>query len=592
MPETDAILTLAVVAAAMALFVSGKLRVDLIALCVLGAVVVLRLIEPEQALDGFASPATATVAAMFVLSAALVRTGMVQWLAARLDALAGRGEPRLLLTLCIAIAALSAFVVNAATVAIFIPIAFVLARSRKACPSRLLMPISFASQMGGACTLIGSSTNILVNAIAIGLGMRGFGLFEFAPLGLALCGIGLIYLLFVARPLLPKRGSAVEQVDKYRLADYMAELTVKEKSPLIGKTWSECEAKAESEARLIKMLRGDVVTWRPESTALEQGDVLLLHGDMGKLMEMKDKYGLELESESAMEDEKLRSDEVKLVEALIPPGSRLVGRTLRGLNFFRLYGSIVLALQRRGRILRNRLSDTRLSEGDTLLIQGDADDVSRLMKSRNMIVTNELTEFYLRKDRAAVALVVFVTILALAAFGVLPIVIAALLGAVGMVLLRCVSMEEAYSSIDWRVVFLLGGMIPLGTALDRSGAAAWLAGTVLAPLQDLGPLAVLAAVYLLTAVLTEAMSNTAAAVIMAPIAITVAGAMNVDARPLLVAITFAASTSFTTPVGYQTNTMVFAPGGYRFRDYVRVGGPLNIIFWIAAVYLIPKIWPF
>jgi di/tricarboxylate transporter len=592
MPDTSAIIALAVVAAAMALFVSGKLRVDLIALCVLGSIVLLRLIEPGQALDGFASPATATVAAMFVLSAALVRTGIVQWLAARLDKLAGAGEPRLLLTLCIAIAAVSAFVINAATVAIFIPIAFVLARSRRAFPSKLLMPISFASQMGGVCTLIGSSTNILVNAIAIGLGMRSFGLFEFAPLGLILCAIGIVYLLLVARPLLPSRSQEVEQVDKYRLADYLAELTVKEKSPLIGKTWNECEAKEESGAQLIKMLRGEAVTWRPGATALAEGDVLLLHGDMGRLIEMKDKYGLELQSDSIVEDEELRSDEVKLVEALIPPQSRLIGRTLREMSFFRLYGSAVLALQRRGRVLRNRLSDTRLIDGDTLLIQGDADDVSRLMKSRSIIVTNELTEFYLRKDRAALALLVFVTILALAAFNVLPIVVAALLGAVAMVLLRCLSMEEAYSAIDWKVVFLLAGMIPLGTALDQSGAASWLAGAVLAPLEGLGPLAVLAAVYLLTAALTEEMSNTAAAVILAPIAITVAGSMNVDARPFLVAITFAASTSFTTPVGYQTNTMVFAPGGYRFGDYVRVGGPLNIIFWITAVYLIPKIWPF
>lgn len=592
MPDLNAILALAVVAAAVALFMSGRLGVDLIALCVLGAVVVLGLIEPGQALDGFANPATATVAAMFVLSAGLVRTGMVRWLAARIERLAGQGEARLLLVLCLAIAAISAFVVNAATVAIFIPITIVLARSRGASPSRLLMPISFASQMGGACTLIGSSTNLLVNAIAIGLGMRSFGLFEFAPLGLVLCAVGVLYLIVLGRPSLPRRGAAVEQVDKYRLADYLAELTVKEKSPLIGESWDRSEAKKESKLSLIKILRGDVATWRPGANVLQEGDILLLHGDMGALIETKEKYGLDLRSDATMEDEILRSDEVRLVEALVPPGSSLLGRTLRELDFFGLYGSVVLALQRRGRILRNRLSDTRLVEGDTLLIQGDKDDVSRLMQSRNLIVTNELTDFYLRKDRAAIAFLLLVSVLALAAFSVTPIVIAALVGAVGMVLFRCISMEEAYSAIDWKVVFLLGGMIPLGTALERSGAASWLADVVLGPLEGLGPVAVLAAVYLLTAILTEAMSNTAAAVILAPMAITVAGGMQVDPRPLLVAITFAASTSFTTPVGYQTNTIVYAPGGYRFTDYVRVGGPLNIIFWIVAVTLIPRIWPF
>jgi len=249
-------------------------------------------------------------------------------------------------------------------------------------------------------------------------------------------------------------------------------------------------------------------------------------------------------------------------------------------------------VQRRGNVLRDRVADIELNDGDTLLLQCEEENVSKILRSSHLIVTNELTELYVRKDRAAVALGVFLCVISAAAFGLVPILIAAVLGAVAMVAGRCLSLDEAYRAIDWKVVFLLGGMLPLGLAMDQSGAAEWLAGSALALLAESGPLVVLAALYIVTAVLTEMMSNNAAAVLLAPIALSVASSLNVDPRPFLVAITFAASTSFATPVGYQTNTMVFAPGGYRFADFTRVGAPLNLIFWALAVWLIPKIWPF
>jgi di/tricarboxylate transporter len=242
--------------------------------------------------------------------------------------------------------------------------------------------------------------------------------------------------------------------------------------------------------------------------------------------------------------------------------------------------------------LRHRLRDIRLDAGDTLLLKVGRKDVSRIMKASGVIVTNELTELYLRKDRAVIALLVFLAVLTLAALRLVPILVAALIGAVGMVLGRCISVEEAYQAIDWKVVFLLGGIIPLGLALEQSGAAQWLAGSLLSPSADFGPIMVVAVLYLFTAILTELMSNNAAAIILAPIALSIAASMNVNPRPFLVAITFAASTSFATPVGYQTNTMVYAPGGYHFTDYTRVGGPLNLIFWGLAVFLIPMLWPF
>lgn len=591
MSDINLIMVLAIIAVAMGLFISGKLRVDLVALCVLAALLVLGLIRPDQALYGFANQATATVAAMFVLSAGLVRTGLVQWLARRIDDLAGKKESQLILVLCVFISFLSAFIVNTATVAIFIPIAIVLAKGRKISTSRVLMPLSFASQFGGVCTLIGTSTNILVNSIAVEKGLAPFGLFEFAPLGIAMSLVGIGYLLIVTR-WLPKRKGEVEQMDKYRLADYLAELRVTQKSPLIGKTWEQSKVSRDTKVELTNIFRGEKATSRPAKTKIRENDLLLLSGYMDKLIEMQSKYGLELQKNVIVNDQQLSSSEIKLTEALIPPRSNLIGSTLQDSGFFRRHKATILAMQRRGKILRERLKDIKLDSGDTLLIQGHKDDLSRLLNSVNVIVTNELTELYIRKDRAIIALFTLIMVIVLAAFNIVPILVAVLLGAGGMVLGRCITLEEAYQAIDWKVIFLLGGIIPLGLALEQNGAASWLANTLLQSLGGFGPLAFLAALYLITAVLTETMSNNAAAAILAPIAITLALTMNVDPRPFLIAITFAASTSFATPIGYQTNTMVYAPGGYRFSDFMRIGGPLNLIFCGLAVLLIPMLWPF
>jgi len=591
MPNLEATLVLAIVVGAMALFAFGRMRVDLVALCVLGALLILRLISPSQALSGLANPATATVAAMFVLSAGLTRTGLVQWLARQIDRLAGKTELRLIVVLSLAIAGLSAFIVNTATVAIFIPVAVVLAGARGISSSRVLMPLSFASQFGGVCTLIGTSTNILVSTIAVASGMRAFGLFEFAPLGLVMVAVGTAYMAFVARWLLPKREGEVQRVDKYRLADYLAEFRVGEESELVGRAWRETKASADPEITLIKLIRGDEELWRPTTTEMRAGDTLLLHGHVDRLIAAAHESGLELRSET-VDDAVLAAGDVKLVEALVPPRSRLVGRTLQSSGFRRRYGTVALAVQRRGKVLKRRLVDITLEGGDSLLLQGPASAVSLLMRSSDLVVTNELTDLFLRRNRAVIALLILIAVVGVAAAGIVPILVAALLGAVAMVLLGCLSIEEAYQAIDWRVVFLLGGILPLGVALRETGAAAWIAETLVVPLASAGPLAVLAGLYIVTAVLTESMSNNAAAVILAPIAFSIAGSMDVDPRPFLVAITFAASTSFATPVGYQTNTMIYAPGGYRFADYLRVGGPLNFIFWGLAVALIPILWPF
>ncbi len=590
MPNSEIILVLCVVAGAVYLFVTEKLRIDVTAIVILVALLALRLIPARAALYGFANPATATVASMFVLSAGLSRTGLVDWLVRRLDRLAGNGELQLMLVLCLAIAFLSAFVVNTATVAIFIPVATVLARRRKIAESRILMPLSFASQFGGVCTLVGTSTNILVNSIAVSSGLPAFGLFEFARLGLIMAGVGIVYLIVVGRWLLPKRHATVQQVDKYRLSEYLVELKVPQDSSLIGKSWREVVKQGDEEVQLLKLIRGEQTKWRPREIPIAADDVLLVRGDAARLMKVRDEFGLETRADEKVEDKKLSSDDVKLVEALVPPQSYLVGRTIEGADLSRRFGCVVLALQRRGRVLGERLGKIRLDANDTLLLQCDVNNVQRLMRSPNLIVTSELTELFLRKDRALIALGILASVLTFAALGVLPILLATLFGAVAMVVTGCLRIDEAYQAIDWKIIFLLGGILPLGLALQETGAASWLSGLVLGSFASHGPVVVLAVLYITTAALTEGMSNNAAAVLLAPIALSMATRMNVDPRPFLIAITFAASTSFATPVGYQTNTMVYAAGGYRFSDFSKVGIPLNLIFWALAVLLIPHFW--
>jgi di/tricarboxylate transporter len=322
MPALENILVLTVLLGTILLFVTEKLRVDLAALCALLALLLLGLIEPNEALYGFANPATATVGAMFVLSAGLVRTGFVDWLARHIDRFAGKTQTQLILVLCLTIAALSAFIVNTATVAVFIPVAIALARARRVPVSYVLIPLSFASQFGGVCTLIGTSTNILVNGIAISNGLPGFNLFEFAPLGLVMSAIGILYLTTIVGWLLPRREGTYQQTDKYLLVDYVVELRVKQGSPLIGKTWERGRRRDVADINLIKIIRGKKATWRASTTKIREADVLLLHGNADKLMRIKDSYGLESQADLVVDDRKLSSDKVKLVETLVPPRSR------------------------------------------------------------------------------------------------------------------------------------------------------------------------------------------------------------------------------------------------------------------------------
>jgi len=596
------LLVLVLLAIAVVLFTTERLPVEVVSLLILGILLALTAAAPllgmdenkwislEEGLSGLSNPAVVTVAAMFVLSAGLEKTGALAVLGQMFIQL-GKNQMVLLVVVMLAVGVASAFINNTATVAVFLPPVLLVCARYNVPPSRMLIPLSFASQFGGVCTLIGTSTNLLVSDISDKAGHGAFHMFEFGSLGIILLGVGVLYLLVASRWLIPERRS-MQLAETYQLREYLTEVRVIRDSPLIGKTVAESKLGERHDVTVLEILRGDRHIWTPEDALLAAGDILLVRGKVKNLMELRSATGLEIEPEFQLKDDTLEIQDLTLVEALVSPRSRLAGRTLAGADFRWRYDAIVLALQRHGQLLREKLAGVRLRFGDALLLLLRKQDMKQLQTNDDLIVLSEVDTPIRRRRRALLALGIIGTVVALAALHVVPILVSAILGAVVMVMTRCLTIDQAYRAIDWRVIFLLAGVLPLGRALDRSGGAQFLTDHAMNWMEQFGPVAALAMLYLLTAGLTEMMSNNAAAVLLAPIAISTATRFGVDPKPFLMAVTFAASTSFATPVGYQTNTMVYGAGGYRFADFMRIGIPLNIIFWVLAVWLIPYFWPF
>jgi di/tricarboxylate transporter len=583
-------LVLAILVGAVVLFVSEKYSIDLVAFMVAGSLLLFGLVTPEEGISGFSNQATVTVAAMFVLSSGLQKTGAVAAVG-RLLVRLGKNHFLVLVLIMGTVGVISAFINNTAAVAVLLPLVLTVAAKRKIAASKLLIPLSYASQFGGVCTLIGTSTNLLVSAISQQAGFGAFSMFEFSRLGLIMFAAGFFYFLLFGRWLLPERETQ-ELTAAYELGEYITELRVMADSPLIGKTVMESNLGTTHDVTILKLLDEDRKIWAPYRQRLREGSVLLVRGSLKELMALKEAAKLELQAEFELRDETLQDEEMVLVQALVSPQSQLIGRTLKNIFFRHRYNSLVLAIHRRGALLRNKLNAVRLELGDALLVMVPKKDVDELRGADDFIILGEVEEPSLHRRKVPVALATVAGVVGLAATGVMPILVSAILGCVVMVLSRCISLEEAYQAVDWKVIFLLAGILPLGIAMENTGAATWLASNAIGLAGGLGPVAVLAAVYLLTAILTEGMSNNAAAVMLAPIAIATATQLGIDPKPMLMAVTFAASTSFATPIGYQTNAMVYNVGGYKYTDYLKVGVPLNLIFWVLATIFIPVFWPF
>lgn len=589
----DAAITLAVFLIALVLFISEKLPVEVTALLVLVMLTVAGVISVEQALAGFSNPATVTVGAMFILSAGLYRTGAVNGLGTLLARAARRNFWLGAAAMMVGVSVISAFINNTAAVAIFLPVTLMVARQTGASPSRLLIPLSYASIFGGFCTLIGTSTNILVAGIAVEKGIEPFGVFEFARVGLPLALAGILYMMVAGIRRIPERRRSDEMTESYDLVKYLTEIVVLPGSPSVGTYFADSPLVRELHLDVIEVIRaGKRVPVPAARTVVQEGDVLIVRCDADAIRAIQERAGVALRPHLKWRDSDLQSVDAVLVEAVVAPNSLLEGKTLKEIRFRNRFGATVLALRHAGSVVHEKLSSHVLQGGDSLLIEARRDHLAQLRDYRAFVLVNEVESTYFRRDRMLAAVVIVALAVGLAATGIIPIVVSAIAGCVAMALTGVIALDDAYRAVEWRVILLLAGLLPLGTALEQSGAAAAISNLLIDSIGGWGgAVAVIGAMYLLTNLLTEFMSNNAAAALLAPIAIVTASTMGVDPRPLLFAVAFGASASFATPVGYQTNTMVYGPGGYRFSDFLRVGLPINLLFWVLAMWLIPRAWP-
>lgn len=585
--DLDLWLTVAVMAGAIALFITEKLRVDVVALLVTVTLLVFGVVTMSEALSGFSNQATVMVAAMFVLSGALQRNGA---LIAVGDLLARiRWQWLFLLVMMALVICVAAFVNNTATVAVFLPLILATTAANRWAPSKFLIPLSYISQTAGVCTLIGTSTNLLVDSMARETAGVGFTLFEFAPLGIVFVGICAVYLMTVGRWLLPDRGRPDgEAVD--HIGRYVAELLVPEGAPVIGKRRDTLLPEGHDDVFVLEILRDGRAVYG-DGAVVQAGDRVLLRGLWQQIEAARKALKLKFDHVARDLDGDINAERMH-VEVMVAPGSHLIGHTLAGRRFGHTYRARVHGLHRRQLGIRQPLDQVPLSVGDVLLLDISTRAIDELRVDRGMLVLGARAQRKVDVTKATLSVLVMVAAIGAAALGLMSIVASALLGCVALVVLRLLDPDEAYAAIDWRVILLLAGIIPLGIALQKTGGAALVADQLINLLGRYGPTATLAGVYLMTSVATEFMSNNASAVLLVPIALATADSLGVDPKPFLIAVAFAASTSFATPISYQTNTMVYTAGGYRFSDFVRVGMPLNIIFLVTATLLIPRFFPF
>jgi len=589
----DLYIVLALTVGIIFVLAKEKLPVDMAAVFVAVVLIVTRVLTPEQGLSGLGHPATVTVAAMFVLSAGLAKSGALGVAFTLLTRLGRHSGFLSILAMMIVVAFASAFINNTAVVAIFLPIALEVSRVTKMSPSRLLMPLSFASMFGGVCTLVGSSTNILVSAIAAGNGLRPFQMFEFSQLGLIMACAGIVYMLFIGIRLIPERRVEGDLSRLFEISDYLTDVVLLPEAKSVGKPAPDSALAKDLTVELIAVFRdGQRIGMPLDKIILAAGDVVRLRGDSSQIAKLQTRHGVSLVSHLGWREKDAEAGEMELVEAVIAPNSSLAGATLKSSRFTDRFQAKVLAVRHHGQVSNTKLDSVPLRPGDTMLLAVRHERLEALARNPAFVVVSLKGSAPLQKGKALLAFAILGAVIAASAFNLVPTVVAALAGCAAMVLTGCLKPADVYPAVDWKVIVMLGGLLPLGFALETTGAATILSQGMVSVFGPLGPWALLGALYFTTSVLTEIMSNAATAVLLAPIAISSASAMAIDPMPLLMAVTFAASASFMTPVGYQTNTLIYGPGAYRFGDFLRVGTPLNLLYWIMATALIPRFWPF
>ncbi|MGQ9826706.1 MAG: SLC13 family permease [Roseiflexus sp.] len=595
------------------LFAGDRLRLDVVALIAVLLLLLTGILTPAEALAGFSDPIVLIIAGLFIVGAGLFQTGVADALGQQLVRIAGTGETRLIVAIMLIVACLSAFLSSTGTVAVFLPVVVSLAQRTGISPTKLLLPLAYASLIGGMLTLIGTPPNIVVSNQLQSAGMAPFGFFAFTPVGVVMLAVGIVYMATVGRRLLPARAhlSVASRDGKtpldpaalltlYDLPGKLARVQVEPDSPLVGQTLAQ--------ANLRARYRVNVIDIEPQAShrmsalsqvaraemMLKSMDVLLVKGTADDIAHLAKEQQVRVLATGVNPDD-LITEETGIVELVLTPRSQLIGRALREARFQDTYHVLVLAILRMGAPLDAPTSRVELRFGDTLLVQGDRERIASLLDERNdFVVVGEIRHAPVRRAptrRAMIALAIMAGMLILISFEIIPMVTAVLLAAIAMVLTGCLSMEEGYRAINWESVVLIAGMLPMATALDKTGGMSLIASGLTATFGAVSPLMLMTGLFMLTAIFSQFISNTATTVLMAPIALQAANELGVSPYPLLMIIALAASTAFATPVASPVNTLVLGPGDYRFTDFVRVGTPLLVVMLIASLLIVPVLFP-
>ena len=593
----EILIVLSLIVLAFSLFVTEKFPLDVTALLILSILLIGQFLTIEEAISGFSNPAVITIGLLFILSYALQKTRILEYLIIRINKLVSRSKNLGLGVYLLTIAIASALMNNTAIVAVFMPVTIRLAHQYKVSPSKLLIPLSYAAIMGGTLTLVGTSTNLLVNAIYVDNGGVSLGMFEFAQYGWIPLTIGLVYVIWIAPLILPSRTITSSLTKSYHMAGYLTEMKISNDSPLIGKTCRDRNINQNYDVMVLDIQReGYLISTKVGEKVIQAGDILFVKGSVESFLRMKEVEKISLLTDEKLTQKELEQEDNVLMECMLTDKSDIVGKTLMQSNFRKRFRTFILAIRRDGLIIRKKIAHVILHTYDTLLIYGGRKEIDKLASRGDFILLGEVQADLVKSRFWWVSILAIITTIVLAAFGILPILKGAIISAVILLLLRIISPNEAYQSIHWQVIVLIAALIPLGIAIESTGTAAFIAQLISETVSDFSPskqpYILLGLIYLITMILTEVSSNTATAIIMAPIVMAVTNQMGIDARPFIFAVCFAASASFVTPVGYQTNLMVYGPGGYKFSDFIKVGLPLSIIFWLLAILFIPIIWPF
>ena len=582
---------LALIAAMLVAFATERRPPEVVAITGMAGALVLGLIDSAEMLHSLSNSAPWTILAMFILTAALARTGLLEQVGRGLGRISNFGMLPLIGGFVLFNIIASALFNNIPQVVMMIPITIALSKACNFAPSRLLMPLSYATILGGTLAMIGASTNLVVDGMAQRAGLPPFGIFDITPVGVIVAIAGGLYLLVAARFFMPDRSTATSLAEARGRSQFLVEVLIPHDSPYLGLSVDLVPFFSGNDREVIDVVRGDASLRREMGDVrLSVGDIVVLKSPVANVLTLRDKRGMNWGGAADDDFEPVAVRSNRVIEAIVGPHSRLLGRTLRNERLRRRYGVYPIALHRYDEDLQERLEDIPLALGDTILIEGAPDDLGRLAEDAGLINLAEPREQGLRLRMAPVALGAFASVILLSAFEILPIAAAGWIAVALVLVARCIDVEEAFASVEWRVLTLIYAMLTVGRALENSGALTYVVDLLLPWFRGWPPIAVLAAIYACASLLTEIVTANAVAVIMTPIAISVARMLGLDPAAFAVAVMFAASASFSTPVGYQTNTLVYAAGGYRFTDFVKIGVPLNIIVGVASVLSIAWFW--